>query len=105
MLQIETQSNWNAPKCFCDSCDREINEAKSAAVVFANFTQNGTRSTPLYVHKDFVHGDCLSQAESKVKKSGASPGWEELSTFLAHAIANVGMKAEDIRKTLDRPDT
>ena len=105
MLQIETESNWNAPKIFCDICDRQITEAKSAAVVFANFNETRTRAAPLYVHKNFVHGDCLSRAEDQIKASGATSGWEELTTFLAHAIANVGMNATDVGKTLDRPDT
>ena len=105
MLQVETESNWNASKFFCDICDRQIADAKSAAVVFTNFNETGNRAAPLYVHKNFVHGDCLSRAEDQVKASGATPGWEELNTFLAHAIANVGMNAADVGKIMDRPDT
>lgn len=93
------------PKYFCDSCDRQITEAKTAAVVYPNFTQSGSRFVPLYVHKNFVHGDCLVQAQARVKAAGARPGWEELSTFLAQAIGNAGMDAVDVDKILDRPDT
>ncbi len=103
MLQIETQSNQNIPKCFCDSCGHEITDAAAAAVVFDNFSKNGTRCTPLYVHKNFVYGDCLSQAETKIKLAGASPGWEELRTYLAHTIANVGMDADAVEKILRQP--
>lgn len=104
MLQIETKSNRNAPKFFCNSCGREITDAKNAAVIYANFADTGSKATPLFVHKNFVHGDCMTQAEQQLKAQGQSVGWEELTTLLAHLIANVGMDADAVRAILAHPD-
>ncbi len=104
MLQIETQANWNCPKFFCASCRREIASATSAVAVFPNFAEFGSRFAPLFVHKNFVHGDCMALAEHQLKEQGHVPGWEEMTTLLAHAIANVGMDSDSIRDVLCRPN-
>lgn len=46
----------------------------------------------------------MTQAEQQLKAQGQSVGWEELTTLLAHLIANVGMDADAVRAILAHPD-
>ena len=88
------------PKIICDSCGEEITDVKTAGVVFPNSMDDSQRTSAAYVHKNFVKGNCMSQAEERICANGGSPGWAELGQMLADLISNAGMTATDVRKRL-----
>jgi hypothetical protein len=100
MIELVSMDGLTCPKLFCDSCGEEITDAKQAAVVFSNFMDNTHRTVATYVHKDFVKGDCMAQAEASIRAKGEQSGWEELGEHLAYLISNVGMSLADIEKKL-----
>lgn len=100
MIELVVIDGLTCPKVFCDSCGEEIQDAKQAAIVFKNFMNNGQRTNVTYVHKDFVKGNCLSQAEASIRAQGGQPGWEELGTHLADLLSNVGIDSQDIKRRL-----
>lgn len=100
MIELVSIDGLTCPKLFCDSCGEEITNAKQAAVVFRNFMNNTQRTGVAYVHKDFVKGNCMSQAEASIRANGEQSGWGELGEHLAYLISNVGMSHADIEKKL-----
>src|SRR5262249_8429941 len=103
MFELHSINGKTVPKIICDSCGKEISNAKAAAIVFKNFMEPDEKTTGLFVHKDFVGGNCLSVAEAKIRSQGARSGWLELSQHLAYVVSNVGLTAEDIKDRLNSP--
>lgn len=100
MIELVSIDGLTVPKIFCGTCGEEISNAKHAAVVFSNFMGNTERTGVTYVHKNFVVGSCMTQAEELIRAKGEQPGWAELSEHLAYLISNVGMGPTDIEKKL-----
>ena len=100
MIGLISVNGQTVPKIFCDSCGEEITNAKQAAVVFNNFMPENQKTGVLYVHKDFVKGDCMTKAEGAIRSKGEQSGWSELGEHLAYLVNNVGMTPNDIEKKL-----
>ena len=71
MFELYSISGKTVPKIICDSCGKEVSNAKAAAIVFKIFMGPDEKTTGLFVHKDFVGSNCLSTAEAKVRTQGA----------------------------------
>ncbi len=91
MIKLVSIDGLTVPKIFCGSCGEEISNAKQAAVVFSNFMENSQSTDEVYVHKNFVMGNCMTKAEEPIRSKGEQPGWPELSEHLAYLVSNVGM--------------
>jgi len=100
MIELVSIDGLTVPKIFCDSCGEEISNAKQAAVVFSNFKGNTQKVDVAYVHKNFVKGNCMTEAEESIRSKGEQPGWSELSEHLAYLVSNVGMSPKDIEGKL-----
>lgn len=100
MIELIIIDGLTCPVIYCDSCGERITDVQQAAAVFRNMVPEDERTGVTYVHKDFVKGDCLSQAEASIRSSGGTPGWEELGTHLAYLISNVGMSDNDVERIL-----
>lgn len=98
MIQLHWINGQAVPKITCASCGEVIINAKQAGIVFRNFMNNGEITNVLYVHKNFVKGDCMAKAESMIRSGGGEPGWHELSEHLAFLIDNVDLTAKDIER-------
>ncbi len=97
MIQIHMIDGRNCPMPMCDVCGERIEDAGKAAVVFQNFTPNGSRLGVRFVHKGSIDGrTCHDKAEAEISTAGGKPGWEELKMFLANLAFNVGFPARDM---------
>lgn len=105
MLTIAVEAGHHVPRFVCDICRRPITDARAAAVVHANFLPDESHTTPMQVHKNLGGLQCMAQAERELRALGRTPGWEELSTFLAYLVDNSGLSVKDISLRLARPDS
>lgn len=100
MIKLVSIDGQTVPKIFCDSCGEEISNAKQAVIVFRIFMENSQSMDGVYVHKNFVMGNCMTKAEELIHSKGEQHGWAELSEHLAYLVSNVGMTPKDIEKKL-----
>ena len=96
MIEIHNEGGRNCPMMVCDMCGERLVNARAAAVVFENFTTPGAKVSVLHVHKGNIDGHtCHAEAEAMIAAKGASPGWQEMATFLVDMMSNVGFSPAD----------
>jgi len=97
MFEIHKIDGRNCPMITCDICGERLTEAGKAAVVFNNGAGNGAKLRTLQVHKGRIDGrTCHEEADNRFRAEGGMPGWEEMKTFLADAVHNIGFPPEEL---------
>ena len=100
MIKLISINGRTVPKNFCDSCGKEISDAKQGAIVFRNFMGDSQTTEVIYVHKNFVSENCMTKAEELIRSKGEQCGWVGLSEYIAYLASNAGMTAKSIGKYL-----
>lgn len=101
MIEITMIEGLTCPLVYCDTCGHVIRKAAEAGVVLDNGMDEGQRFEPIYVHKDFVNGGCMTFQEKLLTSQGKEHGWVELQTYFKHLLDNTKMTLADMKRQFD----